>query len=71
MVITIVEQYDTTLSLYPMLKKFYFHLHPSTKSYNGLLIKEWMMTTILFYFKKTLGNAKPTKDFVNIELLVF
>jgi hypothetical protein len=34
---TIVEQYDTTLSLYPMLMKFYYHLHPSTKLYNGFI----------------------------------
>jgi hypothetical protein len=33
--ITIVEQYDATLSLYLMLMKFYYHLHPLTKSYNG------------------------------------
>jgi hypothetical protein len=31
----IVGQYDTTLSLYPMLMIFYYHLHPSTKFYNG------------------------------------
>ncbi len=35
--IAIVEQYDTTLSLYPMLMKFYYHLHPLTKSYNGFV----------------------------------
>jgi len=33
--VAIVEQFDTTLSLYPMLMKFYYHLHPSTKFYNG------------------------------------
>jgi hypothetical protein len=35
--IAIVEQCDTTLSSYLMLMKFYYHLHPSTKSYNGFV----------------------------------
>jgi hypothetical protein len=33
--VAIVEQYDTTFSLYRMFMKFYYHLHPSTKFYNG------------------------------------
>jgi hypothetical protein len=34
--ISIVEKCDI-MSLYPMLMKFYYHLHPSIESKNGLV----------------------------------
>jgi hypothetical protein len=48
--VIIVEQYDT-MSLYHVLMKCYYHLHPSIEFDNGFANKEWTMITIWIFFK--------------------
>jgi hypothetical protein len=59
--ITIVEQYDT-MSLYPMLMKCYYHLHPLIKSINDFVDQRMDDDNCLDIFQMRARNIEPTKE---------
>jgi hypothetical protein len=68
--VAIIEQYDT-MSLYPMLMKCYYYLHPSIESNNDFANQRVYDDNILDIFQMITKNIKPTKKLVKRELLVF
>ncbi len=68
--VAIIEQYDT-MSLYPMLMKCYYHLHPSIESDNDFVNQSVYDDSGLDIFQMIARNTKPTKKLVKRELLVF
>jgi hypothetical protein len=68
--VAIVEQYDT-MSLYAMLMKCYYHLHPSIQFNNDFANERLDDDNSLNIFQLTTRNTKQAKEFVKRELLVF
>jgi hypothetical protein len=68
--ITIIEQYDT-MSLYLMLMKCYYYLHPSIKFDNDFVNKKMYDDSPFDIFQMIAKSTRPTKKLVKRELLVF
>jgi hypothetical protein len=68
--ITIIEQYDT-MSLYPMLMKCYYYLHPSIEFDNDFVNQKMYDDSPLDIFQMIARSTRPTKKLVKREFLVF
>jgi hypothetical protein len=68
--LAIVEQYDSK-SLYPMLLKCHHHLHPSVEFESVFVNIGVDEDCSLDIFEKIANTSEPTKELVNMELLIF
>jgi len=66
----IVEKYDKK-SLFPMLLKCYYHLHPLVESKGGVVDEKVEDDKNLDIFEMTTNTNEPTTKLVNRELLIF
>jgi hypothetical protein len=66
----IVEKYDKK-SLFPMLLKCYYHLHPLVESKRGVVDERVEEDKSLDTFEMTTSTSEPTMELVNRELLIF
>jgi len=68
--VAIIEQYDI-MSLYTMLMKCYYYLHPLIESDNDFVNQRVYDDSGLDIFQMIARSTKPTKKLVKRELLVF
>ncbi len=66
----IVEEYDTK-SLFPVLLKFYYHLHPLVEYERGVVDQRVEKDMSLDIFEITTITNEPAIELVNKELLIF
>jgi hypothetical protein len=66
----IVEKYDRR-SLFPMLFKCHYHLHPFAKSKRGVVNQRVEEDNSLDMFKMTANTSEPTTKLINRQLLNF
>jgi hypothetical protein len=66
----IVEEYDRR-SLFPMLFKCHYHLHPFAKSKRGVIDQRVEMDNSLDMFKMTTNTNELTMKIINRKLLIF
>jgi hypothetical protein len=67
--VAIIEEYDT-MSLYPMLMKCYYYLHPSIEFDNDFANQKVYDDSSLDIFQMIARSTNPTKKLVKRELLV-
>jgi hypothetical protein len=66
----IFKKYDKK-SLFPMLLKCYYHLHPLFESKRGVVDERVEEDKSLDTFEMTTSTSEPTIELVNRELLIF
>ncbi len=66
----IVEEYDKKSS-FPMLLKFYYHLHPLVEYERGVVDQRVEKDMSLHIFEITAITNEPPTKLVNKELLIF
>jgi len=66
--IFILEEYNKK-SLYPMLVKCYYHLHPMASNGSASTKEKVIEDCSLNAFEITISTSEPTKELVNRELL--
>jgi hypothetical protein len=66
----IVEEYDKQF-LFPMLLKWYYHLHPLVEYERGVVDQRVEEDRSLDIFEMTTNTSEPTMKSVNRELLIF
>jgi hypothetical protein len=68
--IPIVNEYDKK-SLYSMLVKCYYHLHPLVDNKNTFAKEGFIENCNLNIFDMNANTSEPTKELINRELLIF
>jgi hypothetical protein len=67
---TIVKEYDNFF-LFPMLPKYYYHLHLLVESERGVVDQRVEEDMSLDIFEMIANTNEPTMELINRELLIF